>query len=247
MLENGYIKLNRSLVKWRWYKKQNTKDVFLHLLLIANYKDEDFEDITVKRGQIATSYKSIADATGVSEKGVRTAFDKLKSTGEIQTKRFSKFQLVTIVNYEKYQSDYQEITEEKTDIQRAVNGQSKGNHSAVNGQSKGNKERNKESKKARKQENIYRALDGKTENLRSAYLAFIEMRKQIKKPLTERALQIIIGKVEKLSSDTETQIAIINQSVEHCWQSVYELKDTVKAKDKKSSYDLEDFEKYTLQ
>ena len=83
----------------------------------------------------------------------------------------------------------------------------------------------KEIKKARKQENIYRALDGKTENLKSAYLAFIEMRKKIKKPLTERALQIIIGKVEKLSSDTETQMAIINQSVEHCWQSVYPLRE----------------------
>lgn len=90
-------------------------------------------------------------------------------------------------------------------------------------------------------------LSAKPEALQLAYLDFIEMRKKIKKPLTDRALQLIIGKVENLSSDTETQIAILNQSVEHCWQSVYELKDTAKSKDKKSSYDLDDFEKYSLQ
>lgn len=77
-------------------------------------------------------------------------------------------------------------------------------------------------KKSKVKESI---LSAKPEALQLAYLDFIEMRKKIKKPLTERALQLIIGKVEKLSSDTETQIAIINQSVEHCWQSVYPLRE----------------------
>ena len=99
-------------------------------------------------------------------------------------------------------------------------------------------------KKSKVKESI---LSAKPEALQSAYLDFIEMRKKIKKPLTDRALQLIIGKVEKLSSDTETQIAILNQSVEHCWQSVYELKDTAATKDKNHSYDINDFEKYTLQ
>lgn len=88
-------------------------------------------------------------------------------------------------------------------------------------------------KESRVKESILSAMP---EALQSAYLDFIEMRKKIKKPLTDKALELIIGKVNNLSSDTETQIAIIDQSVEHCWQSVYPLKDdiTVKSQDKPS-------------
>ena len=35
MANEGYIKLYRKMKKWGWYKDQNTKDVFLHLLLEA--------------------------------------------------------------------------------------------------------------------------------------------------------------------------------------------------------------------
>ena len=87
-------------------------------------------------------------------------------------------------------------------------------------------------------------LSAMPEALQSAYLDFIEMRKKIKKPLTDKALELIIGKVESLSSDTETQIAILNQSVEHCWQSVYELKADNSSKKQDVSYSINDYEKY---
>ena len=60
--------------------------------------------------------------------------------------------------------------------------------------------------------------------LRETYIGFIQMRKAIKKPLTDRGLQLIIGKVEKLAASPEDQIAILNQSIENSWQGVFELK-----------------------
>lgn len=54
---------------------------------------------------------------------------------------------------------------------------------------------------------------------------FAEMRKSIKKPLTERAWKIIFGKLDSISSDTSIKIAVLNQSIEHSWQSVYPLKE----------------------
>ena len=60
--------------------------------------------------------------------------------------------------------------------------------------------------------------------LRETYIGFIQMRKAIKKPLTDRGLQLIIGKVEKLATSPEDQIAILNQSIENSWQGVFELK-----------------------
>ena len=52
------------------------------------------------------------------------------------------------------------------------------------------------------------------------------MRNKIKKPLaTKQALTRIMNKIEKLSGgDNDLAIKILNQSTDHCWQDVYELK-----------------------
>lgn len=54
---------------------------------------------------------------------------------------------------------------------------------------------------------------------------FNDMRKSIKKPLTERAWEIIFSKLDSIASDTSGKIAVLNQSIEHSWQSVYPLKE----------------------
>lgn len=50
------------------------------------------------------------------------------------------------------------------------------------------------------------------------------MRKALKKPMTTRALELLIKNLQKLTSLKDEQIAIINQSIEHGWQTVYPLK-----------------------
>jgi hypothetical protein len=50
---------------------------------------------------------------------------------------------------------------------------------------------------------------------------FIEMRKAIKKPMTDRASQMIIAKLEGYKSDVSK---ILQQSIINNWQDVYELK-----------------------
>jgi len=59
-----------------------------------------------------------------------------------------------------------------------------------------------------------------------AFKEFREMRAKIKKPLTERATSMIHTELNKLAGDNEElKIAILNQSVLHCYQDVYPLKD----------------------
>ena len=53
---------------------------------------------------------------------------------------------------------------------------------------------------------------------------FIDMRKIIKKPMTTKALELLIRNLEKLTNLEEEKIAILNQSIEHGWQTVYPLK-----------------------
>ena len=53
---------------------------------------------------------------------------------------------------------------------------------------------------------------------------FVKMRKNIKAPLTARALKSVLKELEKLSDgDIETKIAILEQSIVKCWKTVYPL------------------------
>lgn len=104
MAPTTYIKLDRSILYWSWYTNADTFRLFIHFLLNANVSDNLFDDVTIKRGSLALSYASLADKLGISIHRVRNAIDRLKKTGEITIKRYRNFQVITIVNYDKYQS-----------------------------------------------------------------------------------------------------------------------------------------------
>lgn len=70
------------------------------------------------------------------------------------------------------------------------------------------------------------------ENLNLAFIDFVDMRKAIKKPMTERAITLAMNKLKKLSAipfsdsmDNDLAIQILEQSTMNCWQDLYPLKD----------------------
>jgi DNA replication protein DnaD len=115
--KSTFIKLNRKILKWRWYQDANTFRVFVHLLLLANVTDRDFEQVTVRRGQLVTSRKHLSRDLKISEQSVRTALEHLKSTSEITISTTSKFSIITINNYDLYQR----VTHSPTSNQPATN------------------------------------------------------------------------------------------------------------------------------
>lgn len=55
--------------------------------------------------------------------------------------------------------------------------------------------------------------------------SFVSMRRQIKKPLTGRAVTMAVSKLESLApGDLETQKKILDQSTYYCWQGLFPLK-----------------------
>lgn len=54
--------------------------------------------------------------------------------------------------------------------------------------------------------------------------AFLEMRKRIKKPATDFAKKLIVGKLEKFKSQGQDVVAILEKSITSGWQDVFELK-----------------------
>ena len=98
-----YIKLNRKLMDWEWYRNINTCRLFIHMLIKANWKDGRFEGKTIPRGAFVSSIGNLAEETNLTNDEVRTALKHLISTNEITKQSFSKYTVFTVNNYSKYQ------------------------------------------------------------------------------------------------------------------------------------------------
>lgn len=124
----GYILLDRNILEWKWWQKHNVLIVFIWLLLKAQFHDSHFGGAKIERGQVATTIGNIGSANKLSVQEVRTSLNSLKSTGEITITRHSRFLVITIVNYDKYQN----LTRKPTIKQQSRNNQSTINQQHTN-------------------------------------------------------------------------------------------------------------------
>lgn len=103
--DTEFIKLNRKILEWEWFSDTCTRDVFIYCLLKANWKSGSWHGIEYDRGEFITSLPSISNDLGFSIKNVRTALNHLKRTGEVADRTSNKFRIISIKNYDKYQSN----------------------------------------------------------------------------------------------------------------------------------------------
>ncbi len=103
MISDGFVKLHKKIVEWEWYKDQSVKGLFIHLLIISNYKDGRFKGRLIKRGQVVTSINNLAIETGMSRSTIQRCLKALKSTNEIEISASAEYSLITVVNYDEYQ------------------------------------------------------------------------------------------------------------------------------------------------
>ena len=115
----GFFKLYRSMLNWEWFKDSSTLHVFIYCLLKANHKDQRYKGDVVKRGSFFTSRKIIAEETGLTEQSVRTALKHLKLTNELTISTSPKGTVISINNYD----DYQTVTNTLTNNQPTPNQQ----------------------------------------------------------------------------------------------------------------------------
>ena len=125
-LNDGFIKIYRSLMDWEWYKDANTTRVFLHLLLNANWENSRYRGHDVPRGSLVCGRKKLAKDLYMTEQEIRTSINHLKSTNEITIKSTNRFSIITIVNWEKFQGLSEESTNKSTN--NLTNNQPTANH-----------------------------------------------------------------------------------------------------------------------
>ncbi len=141
----GFIQIHRQMVNWEWYDDTVTKCVFLHLLLTANFKATKWHGVDLRPGELIASYGSLANKLKMGVQQIRTAIDKLKLTGEVAIKTTNKFSVITIVNWDKYQSKPNQNSSKRAS-QWAPKGQTEGKQGAIKGQQIKNIKERKERK-----------------------------------------------------------------------------------------------------
>ena len=104
-MTQGWIKLHRGFTKFEWYQDANTMRVFLHLLITANHKEAKWQGNVIGRGQLITSHSNLANDLGLTIQNVRTSISKLKKSENVTVKSTSKFTMLSVCNYDTYQSE----------------------------------------------------------------------------------------------------------------------------------------------
>jgi hypothetical protein len=104
-MNEGWIKVFRSLPAWRWYKDANTKSLYLHLLLNACIRPTPFMDFVLQPGEYVSTVRALAYELNMSDKAVRVAMSHLIATNDMAIKTTNKYTIFSVQNWEKYQGN----------------------------------------------------------------------------------------------------------------------------------------------
>lgn len=107
-MDNGWIRLHKRFLQWEWLDKPEMVQLFLYLLLKANFAEAEWHGVKLSRGQLITSASSIERDLRLSPRTIRTCLNRLKSTKEVTIETTNRFSIITILKYEDYQSEQNE-------------------------------------------------------------------------------------------------------------------------------------------
>lgn len=225
----GWIKLDRRLLDHEiWNSEAFSKgQAWIDLLLSAEYETKrtmfGWNKVVLQKGQQVISIRSLSERWQWSKHKVTDYLEYLQNEGMITLKKETFGTLLTIVKY----GDFQGCGDVKG-TQKGRKRDTSGTEAGHLGDAKGKptiKERNIRNKEKKNSEVMY--FDSPTVD--NAFRDYIQMRKEIKAPMTDRAITLAVNQLHKLSGgDPQTMIDIINQSIMNGWKGLFALKETKK-------------------
>lgn len=238
----GYIKLYRQLQDcWIWTDEKFTKgQAWVDLLLMANHRDKKIpfndEIITIGRGQYLTSMRKLSERWRWSISTVSRFLTLLEKDGMLVRNSDRNRTLITIVNYDIFQdggTQTDTVAEHEPNTSRTVAETNKNDKNVKNDKNNISSDEPVKDKKAPK---VY----SDNEILNEAINDFIKHRRKIKAPMTDRAIELFIKKLNGMTSNLDEQVEIINTAIERGWKGIYPIAD--KPNTKKPRYDAADKE-----
>lgn len=108
-MNQGWIKLHRSLLSNAVALKPAYAWLWVTLLLKASHDTHSFiwngEKVECKRGQVYTGRRELGKECGISPSTVENILTYLENEHQIGQQKYSKFRLITVLNYTKYQQN----------------------------------------------------------------------------------------------------------------------------------------------
>ena len=128
-MSDGFVKLPREIVYWRWFSDPDVLRLYIFLLTKAAFKKTEWKNETLEAGQVLTGRRSLAEQLGTTEGCIRTALSKLKSTGDISIKTTNQYSVITLLKWAEMQSsNYFFTNKQPANNQRATNEQPQNNN-----------------------------------------------------------------------------------------------------------------------
>jgi len=183
------------MTEWEWYQDANTFRLFVHLIIRANHKDKKWEGHLVKRGQLITGRKALAKELKISEQSIRTAITHLVATKELTTQPTNRHTIITLVNYDSYQTKEKNQPAKQPTINQLLT-------------------TNKNVK------NINILLRDVPE-FEINWNEYYKHRTQMRKPLTEKAANMALNALSTFHLEGVDVISVMNSSIQNGWTGLF--------------------------
>lgn len=197
-----------------WIPKEIWLDKRLNALEKVILTEIDSLDNGV-RGCFASN-KHIAEFCQCSERSVTGSISKLVEIGYIYVESFDGRQRILRSRLAELARQGSKICEaESQNLRESNTSNNTSNNTGIK-------------KKERKKETSYDSILSRIvdDELRDLYYEYIKMRKLIKSPMTDRALTMLISKVEQLEPlSIDRQKQMLETAIVNNWKSVYPIKD----------------------
>jgi len=227
------IPICRSILKHWIFQDAEYLKVWLTMLAKARYIREPKKVMyqgtlhEVNYGEFIFGRPTWCKDLKISENRLRKLMNLLVEENMIElVKKTGKSTIYRITNYEKFnQQDNQQQDQQEQEVEEFDNQQDNQqitDRPPTDNQQTTNKEESiRKIKKDKK--DIYRDFTD-NEDLISTLKDFAEMRKSIKKPMTEKAMKLMMIELNKCADNDADKIAVLNQSIVNSWQGVFPLK-----------------------
>lgn len=196
---SGWIKLHRQLIDHWIFEDAIKLKCWMDILFTVNAEDKKvnigLQMFDCKRGQSLHSIQTWATRWRMSKSAARSLLNLLQTEKMITHESIGKSTRLTVCKYD----DYQYVAHDK---------KPDGNRKAHT-----------------TKEDIIINNNIVLTHLEKTFADYLEMRVKIKKPATQRAIELVNLKLEKYSEGDEAiKIQILEQSITSGWQDIFPLK-----------------------
>lgn len=196
--------------------------------LFVEYKDKFRRLSDAQLGQlirVLLEYKMTGEEPEIEDIAVGMAFDVVRLDIDKQAENYRKrAEAGRKGGQSQIQEEATESNAKQTEANESIEKQNEANESIKKENKKEKEKYIKEKTRKEKSPDVAVATLAAPDDVKSRLQGFVNMRRQIKKPMTGHAVDLLYGRLCDLSVDPGIQCAILDQSIRNSWQDVYPLK-----------------------